>query len=92
MARTDESSNTIAQVFLWLAIIGALNWGLVGFFDWDLVRAIFGRTSGTDASGFSRVIYALVGLAGLGLAFFAPRLRAIRSAADVAARRAEARV
>lgn len=92
MARTNESSNAIAQVLLWLAIIGALNWGLVGFFDWDLVRALFGRDSSTDASGLARVIYALVGLAGLGLIILAPRLRAARSTSDVAVPRAEARV
>lgn len=43
---------------LTLVIIGALNWGLVGFFDYNLVSSIFG-------SGFGRVIYALVGLTGL---------------------------
>lgn len=43
-----------------LLIIGGLNWGLVGFFQYDLVSAIFG-----DMSGVSRVIYALVGLAAL---------------------------
>lgn len=42
-----------------LVIIGALNWGLVGFFDWNLVTAIFG--DGT----LTRVIYALVGVAAL---------------------------
>jgi uncharacterized membrane protein YuzA (DUF378 family) len=92
MARTNEGSNTIAQVLLWLSIIGALNWGLVGFFDWDLVRALFGRESSTDASALARVIYAIVGLAGIGLAFLAPRLRAARTATGVAAPRAEARV
>lgn len=92
MARTNESTNVVAQVLLWLAIIGALNWGLVGFFNWDLVRAIFGRSSATDASGLSRVIYALVGLAGVGLIFLAPRLRAMRTTTDLTARSAEARV
>jgi hypothetical protein len=77
MARNDGQT-AIAQALLWLAIIGALNWGLVGFFNWDLVRALFGNDSATDASGFARVIYALVGLAGLGLVFLAPRLRAAR--------------
>ncbi len=92
MTRTNEKSNAIAQALLWLSIIGALNWGLVGFFDWDLVRALFGRESSTDASGLARVIYAIVGLAGIGLAVLAPRLRAARSASDVAAPRVEARV
>jgi len=54
---------TVHYIALILAIIGALNWGLIGFFDYDLVAAIFG---GQDAAG-SRVIYALVGLAGLTL-------------------------
>jgi uncharacterized protein len=49
-------------VLIALAIIGAINWGLVGFFQFDLVAAIFGRMS-----TLSRIIYALVGLAGLGL-------------------------
>lgn len=44
-----------------LVIIGAVNWGLVGFARFDLVAWIFGG----QTAGFSRVIYALVGLAGL---------------------------
>lgn len=45
---------------LTLVIIGAVNWGLVGFFRFDLVSFLFG-----NMSWLSRVIYALVGLAGL---------------------------
>ena len=48
-----------------VAIIGAINWGLIGFFNWNLVDAIFGGGSNEMTSGASRVIYALVGLAGL---------------------------
>lgn len=44
-----------------LSIIGSINWGLVGIFQFDLVAWIFG---GQDA-WLSRVIYILVGLAGL---------------------------
>lgn len=44
-----------------LIIIGALNWGLVGIFQFDLVAAIFGGMSGV----VSRIIYTIVGLAGL---------------------------
>lgn len=44
-----------------LVIIGALNWGLIGFFQYDLVAAIFGGQS----SAISRIVYGLVGLAGL---------------------------
>ncbi|MDP4146069.1 MAG: DUF378 domain-containing protein [Bacillota bacterium] len=43
-----------------LVIIGAINWGLIGFFQFDLVAALFGTMS-----TFTRIIYALVGLAGL---------------------------
>lgn len=48
-------------VSLILVIIGAVNWGLVGFARFDLVAWIFGG----QTDGFSRIIYALVGLAGL---------------------------
>ena len=52
---------------LTLIVIGAINWGLVGFFQFDLVAAIFGGMS----SWVSRVIYALIGLSGLyALSFF----------------------
>lgn len=44
-----------------LLIIGALNWGLVGIFQFDLVAAIFGGMSGV----VSRIIYTIVGLAGI---------------------------
>lgn len=47
-------------VTLILMIAGALNWGLIGFFDFNLVDAIFGV-----GSLLSRIIYALVGVAGL---------------------------
>lgn len=44
-----------------LSIIGSLNWGLVGLFRFDLVAWLFGGQTGA----FSRIVYALVGLAGL---------------------------
>ncbi len=44
-----------------LVIIGAINWLLIGLFQFDLVAAIFGG----QTSAFSRIIYSLVGLAGL---------------------------
>jgi len=56
-------------VVLVLVLIGALNWGLVGFFSFDLVAKIFGTMS-----IISRVIYALVGLAGIYLAIISPSL------------------
>ncbi len=51
----------IDRIALLLSIIGSLNWGSVGLFQFDIVAWIFG---GTDAM-LSRVIYTLVGLAGL---------------------------
>ncbi|WP_208589054.1 DUF378 domain-containing protein [Gracilibacillus suaedae] len=53
--------NTIQRIGLALVIIGAINWGLIGLFQFDLVAAIFG---GQDAA-FSRVIYTLVGIGAL---------------------------
>ena len=59
-----------------LVIVGAVNWGLVGFFQFDLVAALFG---GQDAV-LSRIVYGLVGLAGLYQ--IVPLLGAISSRAD----------
>lgn len=53
--------STIMRVALALVIIGALNWGLIGFFQYDLVASLFG---GQNAF-LSRIIYGLVGLGGL---------------------------
>ena len=47
-----------------LVIIGALNWGLAGVFHLDLVATVFGMKFG-ETSGFSAVVYGLVGLSGL---------------------------
>lgn len=44
-----------------LLIVGALNWGLVGFFKYDLIADIFGG----QASTWARIIFSLIGLAGL---------------------------
>lgn len=50
---------------LTIAIIGAVNWGLIGFFNLNLVALLFG-----SMSWISRIIYALVGLSGLYLLNF----------------------
>ena len=50
--------DTIALI---LSIIGSINWGLVGIFQFDLVAWIFGG----QGAVFSRIIYAIIGLAGL---------------------------
>ena len=53
--------STLQRIALGLVIVGAINWGLIGFFNFDLVASIFG---GQDAV-MSRMIYAIVGLSGL---------------------------
>jgi uncharacterized membrane protein YuzA (DUF378 family) len=61
-----KSLNAIDWTAMVLLIIGGLNWGLVGFFGYDLVAAIFG-----NASGF---VYAIVRLAALYVAILSPTL------------------
>lgn len=53
-----------------LAVIGAINWGLVGLFNFNLVAAIFGG----DLSTPSRIIYVLVALSGLYVLYVAARV------------------
>ena len=50
-------NKTLDYTALTLAIIGAINWGLIGFFDFNLVASLFG-----GMSWLSRIIYGLVGL------------------------------
>ncbi|MEQ6389804.1 DUF378 domain-containing protein [Bacillaceae bacterium S4-13-58] len=54
--------NILSRIALALIIIGAINWGLIGLFQYDLVAALFG---GGEQAGFARVIYSLVGISGL---------------------------
>lgn len=61
--------NGLDWLALVLLIVGGLNWGLIGFFNFDLVASIFG-----EGSGISRVIYALVGLSALYIAVISPAL------------------
>ena len=51
----------IYRISLVLVIIGAINWGLIGLFNFDLVATLFGG----QESALSRIVYSLVGLAGL---------------------------
>ena len=52
---------TLQTIALVVVIIGALNWGLIGLFNFDLVATLFG---GMDALG-SKVVYILVGICGI---------------------------
>ncbi|MFQ9511231.1 MAG: DUF378 domain-containing protein [Lachnospiraceae bacterium] len=54
------NSKGIDYTALVITIIGAINWGLIGFFRFDLVAFLFG-----DMTLISRIIYAVVGIAGL---------------------------
>ncbi|MBP5615567.1 MAG: DUF378 domain-containing protein [Alphaproteobacteria bacterium] len=54
----------LSKIALWLTIIGALNWGLVGIFNFNLVSAIFG-----DMSLLARIVYILVGLSAIWLIY-----------------------
>ena len=63
---------------LTIALIGAINWGLIGFFQFDLVAFICG-----NMSWISRIIYALVGLSGLYLLTMYGRIVSGRSAQSI---------
>ncbi len=47
------------KIALAITIVGALNWGLIGFFEFNLVEALFGTVA------LQRIVYALVGICGL---------------------------
>ncbi len=66
-----KNMDTIALI---LSIVGCLNWGLVGIFQFDLVAWLFGGAG----SLFSRLVYTLVGLAGLWCISFLFRRNAVR--------------
>lgn len=57
---------TIDYIALILVIVGTLNWGLIGILQFDLVRVLFG-----DMTLLSRLVYVIIGVAGLySLSFF----------------------
>ncbi len=51
---------TIHKICLVFTIVGALNWGLIGFFDFNLVEALF-----MENEVITRIVYSLVGICGL---------------------------
>ncbi|WP_343248923.1 DUF378 domain-containing protein [Diplocloster hominis] len=53
-------SKGIDYTVLTIVIIGAVNWGLIGFFGFDLVAFLFG-----NMTWLSRIVYGLVGICGL---------------------------
>lgn len=69
------NTHWLDYTLLALVIIGAVNWGLIGFFRFDLVAFVFG-----DMSWLSRIIYAIVGIGGLYLISMFGRIRSIDQA------------
>lgn len=61
--------NLLDWLTLVLVIVGALNWGLVGLFKFNLVEAIFGKDT-----MLARIVYSLVGLSGLYLIYLITQL------------------
>lgn len=53
--------NILNKLFLSLLIVGGLNWGLIGLFQYDLVASLFGGM----ASLVSRIVYTLVGISAI---------------------------
>ena len=60
MIKGGKRVKVIDKIALALIVIGAINWGLIGIFNFNLVGAIFG-----DMTVLSRIIYGLVGVSGL---------------------------
>ena len=67
-----------------LAIVGALNWGLVAVAEFDLVATLFGLDFG-ETNAATRVVYGLVGLSALWLVARAPALMSTRQRQHVSA-------
>ena len=59
--------NIIQKIALTFTIIGAINWGLIGFFNFNLVSTLFG-----DMTILSRIIYSLVGISAIATMYLQP--------------------
>jgi len=55
-----DKMETLQKIALVFTIIGAINWGLIGFFDFNLVTSLF-----KEASVITRIIYSIVGICGI---------------------------
>jgi uncharacterized membrane protein YuzA (DUF378 family) len=75
----DRLKAVLAKMMAVLAIIGAINWGLIGFFNWNLVDAIFGGGTREETSAIGRLLYSIVGLAGVALALTFPWRRSMET-------------
>lgn len=72
---TLMSSRGLDYTLLTFVLIGAINWGLIGFFRFDLVAFLFG-----NMSWLSRIVYGIVGISGLYLLSAYGRIRAVNDA------------
>ena len=59
-SKKEDIMNILHKITLTIAIIGCLNWGLVGLFDFNLVEYLFG-----DGTLLTRIVYVLVLISGL---------------------------
>lgn len=60
---------SVSWIATLLMVVGAINWGLVGLFDWNLVEAIFGFSPTVEM-----IVYLLVGLSGIwGISLLVPK-------------------
>ncbi|MBX5482687.1 MAG: DUF378 domain-containing protein [Myxococcaceae bacterium] len=91
LAKERKALEPWTAIVLAISIIGAINWGLIGFFNWNLIDAIFGGGARETTSAISRVIYAIVGLCGVVLAILYPRLRSRSAHLEGTRRPAEVR-
>ncbi len=69
------NSKVLDYTLLALVIIGAINWGLIGLFRFNLVSFLFG-----DMSWISRIVYGIVGIGGLYLCSVFGRIRSMNEA------------
>ncbi len=69
------NTKILDNIVLAIIIVGAVNWGLIGFFRFDLIAFLFG-----NMSWFSRVLYALVGISGIYLISAFGRIRSMNDA------------
>ncbi|MEN6332701.1 MAG: DUF378 domain-containing protein [Phycisphaerales bacterium] len=60
---------TVDIIAMVLVLIGAINWGLIGLFSFDVIAAIFGQMTAV-----SRIVYTLVGVAGVYAIFALPSM------------------
>jgi uncharacterized protein len=60
LIKFKNTMKTLNIIITILLVVGGLNWGLVGLFEFDLVQNIFGQ------GAFSRIVYTIVGLSAIG--------------------------